>query len=191
MLADVVDDYGTAFWLSWAKCLEGQLLVLRGDFADGVRLLRSGIATRERAGWMMRNPEFLGSLAVGLAGEDRLPEASAAVDEALAQSARDAQRWCVPDLLRIRGELLLQTDNGDSIAAAGALLAQAMEEARRQQALFFELRAATSLARLLARQGQPRQARQQLGRVYDRFSEGFSALDLCDAKALLASLDAG
>ena len=188
MLIDVVGDYGTAFWLSWAKCLQGQLLVLRGELVDGVTLLRAGIDTRVRAGWLMRNPEFLGSLAVGLAGQGRLAEAFAAVDEALAQSARDAQRWCAPDLLRIHGELLWQAGDEESLAAAGARLAEAAEEARRQQALFFELRAATSRGRLLVRQGRQRQARQELAQVYDQFTEGFSAPDLRDAKALIGSL---
>jgi predicted ATPase len=68
---------------------------------------------------------------------------------------------------------------------------QALEEARRQEALAWELRAATSLARLLRHQGRPADAISCLQPVYDRFTEGFGTADLVTAKQLLDELGDG
>jgi predicted ATPase len=65
---------------------------------------------------------------------------------------------------------------------------QSLEWGRRQGALAWELRSATSLARLWQRQGKTSQARKLLGPVYRRFTEGFDTADLVTAKALLQSL---
>ncbi len=60
--------------------------------------------------------------------------------------------------------------------------------ARAQQARSFELRAATSLARLWGEQGQSAEARDLLAPVYGWFTEGFNTADLKEAKALLDEL---
>ena len=86
------------------------------------------------------------------------------------------------ELLRIKGEILLRRD---SVAAAEDLFHEALDIARQQEALLWELRAALSLARLRRKQGRDGEARQLLAPVYDRFTEGFEAPDLRAAKALL------
>jgi predicted ATPase len=65
---------------------------------------------------------------------------------------------------------------------------QALDWARRQGALSWELRAATSLARLLRDQERRAEAPALLQSVYDRFTEGFDTADLKAAKALLDAL---
>jgi predicted ATPase len=65
---------------------------------------------------------------------------------------------------------------------------QALEIARNQQAKSFELRAATSLARLWQQQGKRQEAHALLAPVYTWFTEGFDTTDLQDAKALLDAL---
>jgi predicted ATPase len=95
--------------------------------------------------------------------------------------------WVTPELLRLKGELLL-LQNG-SAAEAEALFRQALAGARRQEALSWELRAATSFARLLRNQGRPADAIACLQPVYDRFTEGFDTGDLIAAKQLLDELD--
>jgi hypothetical protein len=67
---------------------------------------------------------------------------------------------------------------------------KAIDIARRQKARFFELRATTSLARLLKRQGKTDEARAMLSGIYNWFTEGFEFADLKDAKALLEELGA-
>jgi len=69
-------------------------------------------------------------------------------------------------------------------------LQEALDVARRQQAKSYELRAATSLARLWGEQGRRREARDLLAPLYDSFTEGFDTADLKEAKALLEELAA-
>jgi predicted ATPase len=94
--------------------------------------------------------------------------------------------------LRVRGEILLLQSSPAAAERAEDLFRQALDEARRQQALSWELRAAMSLARLLRNQGRPADAIACLKPVYDRFTEGFDTADLIVAKQLLDELsDAG
>jgi predicted ATPase len=90
-------------------------------------------------------------------------------------------------LLGIKGELLL-LQAAPEAAAAEDHFRQALDWARRQGALSFELRAATSLARLQSDQGRPADAMALLQPVYHRFTEGFETADLKAAKALLHAL---
>jgi predicted ATPase len=92
-----------------------------------------------------------------------------------------------PHLHRLRAEILLDID-GNAVEEAEALFGHSLEIARRQEAKTFELRAATSLARLWQRQGKPDAARDLLAPVCAWFTEGFATRDLKDAKALLDDL---
>ncbi len=130
----------------------------------------------------------MGVLAEGLAGRGQLSEALATIDQALARAERGGERWYIAELLRIKGELLLQLAGDQPIPAAEACLLGAIDVAQEQGALFWELRAAISLARLRMRHDRPDDARQFLAPVYDRFTEGFETADLRAAKALLDDL---
>jgi predicted ATPase len=79
-------------------------------------------------------------------------------------------------------------DQKRTTAQDAASLEEALRVARRQQAKAYELRAATSLARLWGEQGRRTEARELLAPVYGWFTEGFDTADLKDAKALLAAL---
>jgi predicted ATPase len=91
-------------------------------------------------------------------------------------------------LLRIKGELLLLQDAPGAVAAAEDYFRQALDWALQQGALSWELRAATSLARLLRNRGRSVDASACLQPVYDRFTEGFDTADLKTAKAVLDDL---
>ena len=105
---------------------------------------------------------------------------------------RSEPNWLTPELLRVKGELLLLQSSPAVDETSEALFRQALDEARRQGALSWELRAATSLARLLRDQGRHADAIACLRPVYDRFTEGFETADLIAAKQLLDVLgDAG
>jgi predicted ATPase len=188
MLTDLAARYQMPFWKTVARALEGTLLIRRGELAAGVVLLRGALETFGTTTNLVRNPDLLGVLAEGLAGLGQLPEALATVNEALERSDSTGARWCVPELCRIRGELLLQFDTGQSVSEAEACFCEALTVAHRQGALFWELRAAMGLARLKVQQGQSGDARQLLTPVYDRFTEGFETTDLCSAKMLLETL---
>jgi predicted ATPase len=66
---------------------------------------------------------------------------------------------------------------------------RAIEIAREQSAKSWELRATTSLAQLLARQGRHEEASAKLAEIYGWFTEGFDTADSKDAKALLDELN--
>jgi predicted ATPase len=99
--------------------------------------------------------------------------------------AETEDRWVEAELYRVRRELLRA---GHDPAAAERSFSQAIGIAQQQSAKFWELRAATSLARLWRDQGKQAQAHDLLAPVYGWFTEGFDATDLKDAKALLDEL---
>jgi len=98
----------------------------------------------------------------------------------------------MPELLRLKGELSLLQGTPAAAETAKDLFSQALDEAHQQEMLAWELRTATSLARLLSDQGHPSDAIACLEPVYRRFTEGFGTADLIAAKQLLDRLsDAG
>jgi predicted ATPase len=189
MLNELVAEHSvTVFGVG--PCLEGELLIKRGEFAAGSSVLRTALDRYPTTGFKRRNSWFLGVLAGGLASAQRLTEAFAAIEEGLAQSDRDGQHWCIAELCRVKGELLLQRADEKAISAAEDCFRAALDVAREQGALFWELRGALSLARLRIRQDRQNAARDILAPVYDRFTEGFATADLKAAKALLDNLSA-
>jgi predicted ATPase len=130
-------------------------------------------------------PEFLGVLAEGLTGLGRFAEASDAVDKALSRSELGGELWYVPELHRIKGELLQVAGAADS---AERCFGSALRVAQQQGALRWELRAALSIARLRMTQSRQEDARAILAPVVDRFTEGFGAADLRAARDMLGKL---
>src|SRR5271170_4859039 len=137
---------------------------------------------RTPAGWDA-SPSTLVSWRKASPGWDRLAKPS----PPSTKLAR-AERWYVAELLRIKGELLVQEATARSASAAENCFVGAIDVAREQGALFWELRGALSLARLRAAQDQRDDARQVLAPIYDRFTEGFATPDLRAAKAMLDGL---
>ena len=134
-------------------------------------------------------PAFPAQLARALAGVGRIADGLAAIDEVLAWTADTEADWFTAELLRVKGELLLLRGAPEAAATAEDHFRQALDWARRQGALSWELRAATSLARLRRDQGRPADATACLQPIYDRFTEGFGTADLIAARRLLDKLD--
>jgi predicted ATPase len=188
MMADLVARHGMSFWGNFSKHLEGELHIRRGEFGKGVDLLRTGLGSRHGAGGC--RAQFLGTLAEGLAGLGQSAEARVTVDQALAVAHNGGQHWYVPELLRLKGELLLGETRDQSVAAAEDCFHHALEIAGQQGALYWELRSVMSLAQLRMTQGRLDDARQGLVRVYDRFTEGCETSDLRAARKMLDLLSA-
>jgi predicted ATPase/DNA-binding winged helix-turn-helix (wHTH) protein len=184
-LTDLAARHSFTFWTRFARCLEGKLLIKRGEVEKGSALLHAGLEAFYTAGQALHGSGFFGDLAEGLASIGQRAEGLAIIEEALARSHCDGVRWHVADLLRIKGELLLREADEQSVAAAEECFIGALEVSRRQGALFWELRAAVSLARLRIGQHRRDEARKVLVPVYDRFTEGFEIADLRSARALL------
>jgi predicted ATPase len=187
MLFDHSRKHGFAVWNDFASRLKGVVLVKTGDLYGGSPLLRAGlheIAEPNSNLWFLTT---LSQMAEALGHAGRVADGLAAVERGIDRSQRG---WLAPELLRIKGELLLLQGSTGTTEAVEDLFRQALDGARDQGSLSWELRAATSLARLLRDQGRPAGATACLQPIYDRFTEGFSTADLVAAKQLLDDLGA-
>jgi predicted ATPase len=177
-------------WDRLGRCLKGALLLARGDVA-GLMMLRTALDQLRQAGFGYYDAAFLGTLAQGMAKAGQTVEASAAIDQAIERCEQGEGRWCFPELLRIKGEVLRLGGTPVAIKAAEDHFLQALEWARRQDVLSWELRAATSLAELWLEHGSVADAEQLLSSVYNKFGEGFETSDLRTARGLLAEFRKG
>ena len=185
MLAEIATRQSFSFWLGMAKCLEAKLLIRRGDAAGGAVLLRAAIGSFGTAQQSMHYAGFVPDLAEGVAATGDFAGAAAIVEEALTRAERSGVQWHVPELLRLKGELLLRSSGAFTTAPSEACFQSAIELAVRQDALFWGLRASSSLAHLRRQQGRHRDAHRLLAPVYTRFIEGLETEDLWSANALL------
>jgi len=111
------------------------------------------------------------------------------IDEAtIARAHSGLSGWCAPEILRVSGEREAGRGGADAQTRAEATFLHAIEQARAQRALAWELRAAISLARLLSRTGRDAEAQAHLQPVYDRFKEGHQTTDLRTAAQLLREI---
>ncbi|MEA3158336.1 MAG: hypothetical protein QOK44_5925 [Betaproteobacteria bacterium] len=188
MLLDRCTRAGLHHFGAIGRCFTGMLVMKRGDFDTGSRLLRATIDELDHVEFALFRTAFLGALAEGLASAGRSAEGLATIDGALERCERYEEWWCIAELLRVRGEIELQLDSPLASSTAEASFLQSLDWARRQSALSWELRAAMSLARLRRQQNRTAEARELLAPVYDRFIEGVETADLRAANALLEAL---
>jgi predicted ATPase/DNA-binding winged helix-turn-helix (wHTH) protein len=164
------------------------LLRQRRGCRDDAAALPAALSRLRLHGDAMQYTFGLGWFADALAGAGDTGGAMVAIDKALARASACKECWGSAEMLRLKGELLLQHDGHGAAAAAERHFQDALAMARRQGALAWELRCATSLARLWRGRGAADQARQLLQPVYGRFGEGWSHPDLAAARTLLAAL---
>ena len=188
MLLDHATRQALRWWHAYGRKLQGLLLIRRGDVDAEARVLRPALDELREARFAFHHTGFLTMLAEGLGSAGRVAEGLAAIDEAIERSEQTEERWAIAEVLRVKGELVLLQGAPNAAAAAEEHFLQALDWARRQELLSWELRGATSLARLWHRQGRTSQARKLLAPIYDRFTEGFGTADLIAAKAVLEAL---
>jgi predicted ATPase len=165
----------------------GWALVKAGRAEEGLARLRSGIGSQQAIDANVARLRSLSLLADACLEMGRIEEGLSAVREALAGGEATAVRYYEAEMYRLKGELLLAAGEPDK-EWAEASFRKAIATACTQQSKSFELRAATSLARLLARQGKREEARAHLAPIYAWFTEGFGTQDLKGAKAVLDEL---
>jgi len=187
-MSDVATRLDAALWRILASYWEGKALVERREFARGSALLRTVLDTCDQTGWHICNAEFLGVLTRGLVGLGQLEAALVTIEKSLAAAEHSGERYSIPELLRIKGEVMLRHGATEPMSAAEGCFFGAIALAREQEALFWELRAALSLARMRIKQDRQDEAKRILASVYDRFTEGFETTDLLSARDLLAQL---
>jgi non-specific serine/threonine protein kinase len=168
-------------------CVRGSLAARRGDAQSGLDPLRRGLAEMQETSYLLFYPFFRAELAAALGATGRVDEGLAETDTALRVAAETGYHWFVPELLRVKGELLALRDSDDPTDVEH-LFRRSLSLAGEQQALYWELCAAISLAELLRDEHREAEARAVLAPVYDRFTEGFSAAKVQRAKVLLNQL---
>jgi predicted ATPase/DNA-binding winged helix-turn-helix (wHTH) protein len=188
LLLDHTERHPIRLWNIWARCLLGLVIAKRGDVAAGFRALRGGLELAGEAVFLPRFLLLLGEFAASLGKVGEIGLALETIEEALARSKARDEGWYLAELLRINGELILLQNAVDAPAVAGEYFREALDCARRQGALSWELRTATSLARVWRDRHRTPEARELLQPVYDRFTEGFETADLRSARALLDTL---
>jgi predicted ATPase len=181
---------GLPFMLAWGTLLWGWSLAIGGQAEEGITTIRQGIAVMHDTGEELDRLCGLAFLVETYGTTGQAAEGLTVLAEALTLADKNDERWWEAKLHRLKGELLLQLSS-DHQAEAETCFHRALAIARRQQAKSFELRAATSLARLWQQQGKRQEAYNLLTPIYGWFTEGFDTADLQEAKALLDALAEG
>jgi class 3 adenylate cyclase/predicted ATPase len=183
----VASEHGFSLWAARGRSLQGWADAQKGEVATGIARIRDGLAAIEATGAHLTTPFYLTLLAEALAFAGKIKEGLAALDDALATAAVSGARGWDAEIHRLCGGLTGRLPHPDP-AKAEESFRTALAIAREQGARGYELRAATSLARLWREQGRQGDARDLLAPVYGWFTEGFDTQDLKEAKMLLGQL---
>ena len=181
-------EQGFVQFLAEATTLRGWAMVQQGYYEEGIAQIQEGLAASRAIGEELFRPYFLCLLAEAYMETGRLDDGLDAVAEALAAADAHGDDHYRAEMHRLKAELLLRRNDSND-AEAHRCFERAIEVARKQSAKSLELRATTSLARLLASQGRRKEARTLLAEIYNWFTEGFDTADLKEAKALLDQLE--
>ena len=163
--------------------VKGELAARRGEPEAGAELLRRALEALHADRYELLTAALNSALAEALAMSGRWDEAITLIDDTIALVERNGDLFSMPDLLRIKGDFLAATAQPER---AQTCFLEAIELAALQSAPSWQLRAATSLARLWSEQGRGAEARERLAAAYDQFAEGYDTADLRAARALLA-----
>jgi predicted ATPase len=197
-----------ALWAAYSPAILGWSLVAQGKKEQGLAQTQAGLAALQATGTGIWRSQFLALLANAYGEIGQIQEGLQVVDEALVAAARNGEHFYEAELYRMKGQLTLeaggwkrrtsfsssQTQSFKPLAAmkvveeAEGYFLKALAVAQKQQAKSWELRAATSLARLWQSQEKLREARTLLEDIYGWFTEGFETKDLQEAAALLREL---
>jgi predicted ATPase len=191
LIADLKDNAEKHAFSSYVACalgFEGMLSFRRGDLASAERLLRASLDGLRQTRYDLLYTPFLSILAEVQAAAGQLDSALAAAEEALGRTERHSALWWTPEALRIKGDILILSDQENMVVAKDHF-EKSLDLARRQGALSWELRAAKSYGRLLHAHGRTQEAYDLLNSVYIRFTEGFGTADLQSAKRQLDAWD--
>ena len=168
-LLDLSERHGFDCWRITARCFEAVLRVRCVDLVNGLEALRVGLDELNSAAF--RQGIFAIELARGLGMADRIDQALQVIDSALDLIQRNDARWCLPELLRVRGRLLLRDGPSRDIDAAETQLRRSLDLAREQGAVFWEQRTAASLTQLWQQQNRTVEASALLVAMSDRRGE--------------------
>ncbi len=200
-------ERGFTSLLPWGIAFRGWAVSEQGQREEGIAQIRQGMAAWRATGAEVGCTHFLALLVEVYGKAGQIKDGINVLGEALALVEKTGERFYEAELYRLKGMLALQQFNvqgskfkvEDTSQAevrspeseAEECFRKAIEIACTQHAKSWELRAATSLARLWQQQGKQHEAHKLLSEVYNWFTEGFDTKDLQEAKALLSSLESG
>jgi predicted ATPase len=186
-LLELSDEHGLLQLRSFALIFLGWALARSGETSEGIARLAEGLSASTKMGGRMLMTRSLCLMAESLLSAGRYAEGLEQVTRAFDIAAQLGEQWNLSRLHRVHAELLLQV-SGPNDKKAEASLRQALAVARRQGARDWELRAATSLARLWVDHARHIDARRLLAPLYGRLANEIDAPDLGEARGLLDSL---
>jgi predicted ATPase/class 3 adenylate cyclase len=194
-MAELSAEQGFSFFQAWGNMLQGWALSQLGQKSNGLKLMRDGLTAFRLTGGKIWQSFWLALLAEVCAAAGETDQAMESIAQGLTHAEQTGERFYEAELYRLKGELTLkQSSHADARLAvqpateAETCFRHAIEIVRRQQAKSLELRATTSLARLLTNQDRGDEARAMLAEIYGWFTEDFDTPDLKDAKVLLEEL---
>jgi len=165
----------------------GRADAMTDDAEGGIARMRDHMSELKVTGSEYISDRYFTFIANALGRLGRFDEGLRVVGESFPFIERSGQRYYEAELHRLKGEMLLAQDSSNA-AQAEQCFRIAIEISRKQHAKSWELRATTSLARLLAKQHKRDEARTMLAEIYNWFTEGFDTPDLKEAEALLEEL---
>jgi len=175
--------HGLHIWRNMALCTRARMDLYTRQTFD-LAAYRDALAEVRHGGFRMRYPNYLTNYGEALARQGDLEGGLAAIDEAIALTRSNGQVVGIPEILRIKGNVIRFEDPANWNQAADLYL-ESIDLARRDEALSWELRSAMSLVKLWREHGGSAEAEAMLSATYARFNEGFSTGDLRRARALL------
>jgi predicted ATPase len=186
-LGGLADEKGSALWKAFGVLLQGVLLALTGRLSESGHTITAGMSALRATGSTLWMPFWSSCLAKSCIGLGQTDEAWRCIDEAMTTIKTSKEKLFEPEVNRLAGEIALLSAEPD-IREAEAHFARSLAIAREQGAKSWELRAATSLARLWNGRSECNEARRLLAPIYGWFTEGFLTRDLQEAKNLLDEL---
>jgi predicted ATPase len=174
-------------YLTVGRGFQGELAVRRGDIKQGVETLQSSLRVLHAVPYELLTTPLDISLAQGLAALGRFDEGLSLIDETIRRVEANGDNVYMPELLRVKGSLLLSNPQHNCDDAEGYLV-RSLELSRSHGSHAWELRTAMDLAALWAGQDRSGDARTLLLSVFQQFSEGSDTTDLKAAEHLLTRL---
>ncbi|CAH0340904.1 hypothetical protein RHI9324_02586 [Rhizobium sp. CECT 9324] len=185
ILDQVLDESGLEVWRPVALHYRGALMCSEeATLSEGLEILKASLRGLDAKSQKLRRAYFLGNLASAFAKAGHLAEAMSTIETALTVSDRNNERWCLPELIRIQGSILLAQGRP---AEAETLFINSMTIANDLGMLSWQLRAATDLAELCQAASRSHEARAVLSPIYSRFTADDDTGDLQRARGLLQS----
>jgi predicted ATPase len=181
-------ERGFPYWIAFGSIARSWALAHEAGWHAGIAQIRQNVERYRATGAVLGLTRYYTMLADMYRRAEDFGPGLSVLDEATALSAASDERYCAAEIHRLRGELTLLEDKPAAVEVAETCFLLALDVSREQRARSWELRAASSLARLWARQDKASAACELLRAVHDQFTEGLDTTDLVEARALLAAI---